>query len=349
VGGAEHAVLHLLYARFWHKVLYDLGFVHTKEPFQKLLNPGMILGYSYRYYDDNLSDDPKADVRAYASSEVEFVEETVRHRETGVELRARWVQSENVRWLDDEPYHLDIEALPLEQVTEKMSKSRGNVVNPDDVIARWGTDALRLYEMFMGPLEKGAPWSDESIPGLYRFLQRTHRLFVTEGETGETAAPLAEGEGTESQARLTARTIQGVTDDLEAMRFNTAISKLMVFTRDICAEAPLPRAAAESFALLLAPFAPHLAEELWEQMEHAHSLATEPWPEPDPDRLVQETITLVAQVNGKRRDEIEVPADADEETIRAAALASERVQRHLGGREPKKVIVVPGRLVNLVG
>jgi leucyl-tRNA synthetase len=208
---------------------------------------------------------------------------------------------------------------------------------------------MRLYEMFMGPLEKGAPWSDESIPGLYRFLQRTQRLFVAEGDAGEIPAPLAEGEGTESQARLTARTIQGVTEDLEAMRFNTAISKLMVFTRDICAEAPLPRAAAECFALLLSPFAPHLAEELWEQLGHTRSLATESWPEPDPDRLVQETITLVAQVNGKRRDQIEVPADADEETIRAAALASERVQRHLGGREPKKVIVVPGRLVNLVG
>jgi leucyl-tRNA synthetase len=348
VGGAEHAVLHLLYSRFWHKVLYDLGVVHTKEPFQKLLNPGMILGYSYRYYDDNLSDDPNADVRAYSSSEVEFVEETARHRETGAELRARWVESKNVRWLDDEPYHPHLEALPLEQVTEKMSKSRGNVVNPDDVIARWGTDTMRLYEMFMGPLEKGAPWSDESIPGLYRFLQRTHRLFFAEADAGETPAPMAEGEGTESQGRLTARTIQGVTEDLEAMRFNTAISKLMVFTRDICAEAPLPRAAAESFALLLSPFAPHLAEEVWEQLGHARSLATESWPEPDPERLVQETITLVAQVNGKRRDEIEVPADADEATIRAAALASERVQRHLGGREPKKVIVVPGRLVNLV-
>jgi leucyl-tRNA synthetase len=160
---------------------------------------------------------------------------------------------------------------------------------------------------------------------------------------------LTEGEGTEEQARLTARTIQGVTEDLEAMRFNTAISKLMVFTRDICAQAPLPRAGAESFALLLSPFAPHLAEELWERLGHDRSLATEPWPEPDPERLVQEMITLVVQVNGKRRDEIEVPAEADEDTIRAAALASEGVQRHLGGREPKKLIVVPGRLVNLVG
>jgi leucyl-tRNA synthetase len=228
-----------------------------------------------------------------------------------------------------------------------MSKSRGNVVNPDDVIARWGTDTMRLYEMFMGPLEKSAPWSDESIPGLYRFLQRAHRLFVTEGNAGETAAPLAEGEGTESQARLTARTIQGVTEDLEAMRFNTAIAKLMVFARDIAEEAPMPRAAAESFALLLSPFAPHLAEELWEQLGHTRSLATEAWPEPDPERLVEETITLGVQVNGKVRDEIEVPADADEETIRAAALASEKVQRHLGGREPTRVIV-RRRIVNLV-
>jgi leucyl-tRNA synthetase len=323
VGGAEHAVLHLLYARFWHKVLYDLGLVHTREPFQRLLNPGM--------------------------AEVELSGESPRHRDSGVELKERWVRSEEVRWIDGEPIHPRIDGLRLEEVTEKMSKSRGNVVNPDDVIARWGTDTMRLYEMFMGPLEKGAPWSDESIPGLQRFLQRAYRLFVEEAGEGERPATLAEGEGTEAQARLTARTIQGVTEDLEGMRFNTAISKLMVFAREVAAEAPLPRRAAESFALLLAPFAPHLAEELWEQLGHPESLAREAWPEADPARLVQETITLVAQVNGKRRDEIEVAASAGEDEIRAAALASPKVQKHLDGREPRKVIVVPGRLVNLVG
>jgi len=351
VGGAEHAVLHLLYSRFWHKVLYDLELVHTKEPFQKLLNPGMILGYSYRYYDDNLADDPEATPRAFPSSEVCQVEESVVHRQSRVPLRARWVPAGDVRWSEDGvPMHPEIDGLVLEEVTEKMSKSRGNVVNPDDVIAEYGTDAMRLYEMFMGPLDKGAPWSTESIPGVYRFLQRTYRLVAGEDEAGSGAASdLAPGDGTDEQARLTAKTVQGVTDDIEAMAFNTAISKLMVFTRDIARNAPLPRNAAERFVLLLAPFAPHLAEELWQRLGHDESLAREPWPVADPSLLVEDAVTLAVQVNGKRRGEIRVPADADEAAIRAAALAEPNVERHLAGREPKKVILVPGRLVNVVG
>ena len=250
-----------------------------------------------------------------------------------------------MRWDDGgRPLHPQIEGLVLEEVTEKMSKSRGNVVNPDDVIARWGCDAMRLYEMFMGPLEKGAPWSDESIPGLYRFLQRAWRLVEADSEGG---GALVAGEGTPEQQRLLARTVQGVTEDLEGMRFNTAISKLMVFVRDI--GSPVPETAARRFALLLSPFAPHLAEELWQRLGATASLAYEPWPEADPSLLVAETVTLAVQVNGKRRDEIEVPADADEEAIRRGRARIEPVQRHLGGRPPKKVIIVPGRLVNVVG
>jgi len=350
VGGAEHAVLHLLYSRFWHKVLYDLGLVHTKEPFQKLLNPGMILGYSYRYYDDNLGDDPNVTPAAYPSSETRQVEESVVHAETGVGLKARWVHPADVRWSDDGvPMHPTVDGLVLEEVTEKMSKSRGNVVNPDDVIERYGTDAMRLYEMFMGPLEKGAPWSTDSIPGVYRFLQRAYRLIVEEDGSGEVLAELPEGPGSDAQARLTARTIQGVTDDVEAMQFNTAISKLMVFARDITRDAPLPQESAETFALLLSPFAPHLAEELWWRLGHADSLAREAWPRADAALLADDVLTLAVQVNGKRRSEIRVPADADEAAIREAAMADPNVARHLGGREPKKVIVVPGRLVNIVG
>ncbi|MBW2269561.1 MAG: leucine--tRNA ligase [Deltaproteobacteria bacterium] len=345
VGGAEHAVLHLLYSRFWHKVLFDLGLVHTKEPFQKLLNPGMILGYSYRYFDDDLADEKPADARVYAANEVELRQGTPRHRESGEELKARWVQAADVRFVGETPTHPTLD-LELEVVTEKMSKSRGNVVNPDDVIEKWGTDTLRLYEMFMGPIEKGAPWSDESIPGLARFLQRIWRLFV---DDAGALAPLAEGAGSDAQARLLARTIRDTTDDFEGLRFNTAISKLMVFVRDVADDGPMPREAAEAFTKLLSPLAPHLADELWERLGHSGSLARETWPEPDSSKLVEDTITLVAQVNGKRRDEIEVPADADEATVRAIALASEKVQQHLGGREPSKVIVVPGRLVNLVG
>jgi leucyl-tRNA synthetase len=308
----------------------------------------MVLGYSYRYYDDNLDDNPEAGPRAYASSEVALQGESVIHRNTGTTLKERWVDAENVRWVDEKPLHPTLD-LPLEEVTEKMSKSRGNVVNPDDVIERFGTDAMRLYEMFMGPIEKGAPWSDDAIPGLQRFLQRAYRMLAGEAEEGGETPALMEGDGSEEQARLTARTIHGVTEDIEAMRFNTAISKLMVFVRDVAREAPLPRAGAEAFVRLLCPFAPHLAEELWRCLGHETTLVREHWPQADAALLVQDVVTLAVQVNGKRRDEIEVPTDADEETIRRAALASEKVQRHLGGRAARKVIVVPGRLVNVVG
>ena len=343
VGGAEHAVLHLLYARFWHKVLYDLGLVHTVEPFAKLLNPGMVLGYSYRYYDDDPGDE-RANPQLFPASEVVLDGETPRHAKTGAVLKERWLLASEVRWKDEEPFHPTAD-LPLEAVTEKMSKSRGNVVNPDEVVARWGTDSMRLYEMFMGPLEKGAPWSDEAIPGLYRFLQRAHRLVSGEDGSGQLAA----GSGRDDQQRLLAETIAGVTDDVEHMRFNTAISKLMVFVRDVGREAPLPREAADAFVRMLGPFAPHLAEELWRHLGHTTSVALAEWPEADPAKLVRAAIRIAVQVNGKRRDEIEVPADAGEDVIRSAALASEHVKRHLDGRSPKKVIVVPGRLVNVVG
>jgi leucyl-tRNA synthetase len=350
VGGAEHAVLHLLYARFWHKVLYDLGRVHTKEPFQRLVNQGMVQGYSYRYYDDNLSDDPHAEVHAYPASQVRVEAERAVHVPTGHEVKARYVQLADLRHAPDgTPLHPTRDDLPLEEVTEKMSKSRGNVLSPDEVVAEVGADATRLYEMFMGPLEKGAPWSTEGIMGVYRFLQRTWRTLVDEEAPGEPLRPLASGPGSEAQQRLLARTIDGVTRDFEALSFNTAVSKLMVFLRDVAKDEPLPRPSAEAFVLLLSPMAPHVCEELWRKLGHDESLAWEPWPEADAALLVEETITLVVQVNGKRRDEIVVPADADEETVRTAALASEKVRRFLEGREPKKLIVVPGRLVNVVG
>ncbi len=350
IGGAEHAVLHLLYARFWHKVLYDLGLAHTKEPFQKLVNQGMILGYSYRYWDDNLSDDPAATPRCFPTTAVRIEAERAFALDGGQELKARWVPLSQVRRsADGTPLHPSLPDLVLEEVVEKMSKSRGNVINPDEVIAEVGADAMRLYEMFIGPLEKAAPWSTEGIQGVYRFLQRAWRLLLDEEAPGEPLRPLAAGSGSPEQQRLLARTVQGVTDDIEQLCFNTAISKLMVFVRDVARDAPLPRRAAETLVLLLAPFAPHLAEELWRRLGHADSLACEPWPEADAAWLREEVITLAVQVNGKRRDEIQVPVGADEAVIRAAALAAPNVARHLAGREPKKVIVVPGRLVNVVG
>ncbi len=348
VGGAEHAVLHLLYSRFWHKVLFDLGLVHTKEPFQKLLNPGMILGYSYRYFDNNLSDDANFQTKAYPSSEVRFDNETPLHKKTGEELKARWVASKDVQWSeDDRPLHPTLEGLVLEEVTEKMSKSRGNVVNPDDIIAEYGTDALRVYEMFMGPLDKGAPWSTDSIPGVSRFLQRAHRLFVREGEDGESIS-LVEGSGTTGQARFTAETIHGVTQDLEEMGFNTAISKLMVFVRDICKDAPLPRTSAEAFLLLLQPFAPHLAEELWERMGHTPSIALQAWPTYDPALIVKEEMIIPLQVNGKLRSKIVVPADSSKDDILAMAQQDGKLLEWLNGATPRKIIYVEKKLVNFV-
>jgi len=350
IGGAEHAVLHLLYARFWHKVLYDLGYVHTKEPFQKLVNQGMILGFSYRYYDDNLADEPSTVARCFPASAVRVVSARAIAMPTDREVKERWVPLESVRWGDDKkPLHPTIDDLVLEEVVEKMSKSRGNVINPDQVIDQHGADAMRLYEMFIGPLEKAAPWSTEGIQGVYRFLQRSWRLFVDEDSPGEPLRSLPPGRGSHDQQRLLARTIAGVTKDIEELGFNTAISKLMIFVRDSVKDAPLHREAGEVFVLLLAPFAPHLAEELWQRLDHTMSLAYHPWPVADTAYLVQQTVRLAVQVNGKRRDEIEVPVDADEDAIKAAALAAANVRRYLEGRTPKKLIVVPGRLVNIVG
>jgi leucyl-tRNA synthetase len=350
VGGAEHAVLHLLYARFWHKVLFDAGIVHTKEPFQRLVNQGMIQGFSYRYWDDNLADDPDRTPRCYPSSAVRTEGEHAVAAATGDEVKARWVPLTAVRWGPEKtPLHPDHDDLVLEEVVEKMSKSRGNVLNPDEAIADYGADAVRLYEMFIGPIEKSAPWSTEGMHGVHRFLQRTFRLLVDDEREGEPLRSLAQGSGTSEQERLVARTVAGVTHDIENLSFNTAISKLMVLVRDVAKEAPLPRDAAESFLKLLSPFAPHLAEELWRRLGFTESIAHEAWPEADPRLLVTDMIRIAVQVNGKRRDEIEVPADASEDIVRAAALAAPNVQRHLEGRTPKKVIVVPGRLVNVVG
>jgi leucyl-tRNA synthetase len=350
VGGAEHAVLHLLYSRFWHKVLFDAGLVHTKEPFAKLLNPGMILGSSFRYYDDNLSDDARVQPRLFPASAVRVDGERAIAAATGAEVKERWVRAQDVRRAPDgTPLHPQHDDLPLEEVIEKMSKSRGNVVSPDDVIAEFGADSMRLYELFMGPLEKGAPWSTDGIPGCFRFLQRAWRLFVDEDAAGEPARTLASGMGTPEQARLTAHTIAGVTADMEAVQPNTAISKLMVWSRDIARDAPVPRAAGEAFLRMLSPFAPHLAEELWARLGNAREVALADWPVADARLLIADTIQLPVQVNGKLRDQIEVPAGASEDAVRAAALAAPNVRKHLGERAPKKVIVIPGRLVNVVG
>ncbi len=277
IGGAEHAVLHLLYSRFWHKLLYDLGYVSTKEPFAKLVNQGMILG------------------------------------EDG----------------------------------QKMSKSRGNVVNPDKVIADYGADSMRLYEMFMGPLEAIKPWSMQGVEGVYRFLMKVWRAVVDE-TTGELDEALQDARADEATLRLLNQTIKKVGDDIETFGFNTAISAMMIFINHLGKQTIRPRSAIEQLVLILAPFAPHFAEELWQRLGHADSLAYEPWPQYDKELIKEKEIELAVQINGKIKDRIVVTADADEEQIKQKALSSNKVIAAMAGKEPRKVIVVKSRLVNIV-
>ena len=269
VGGAEHAVLHLLYARFWHKVLYDIGAVSTKEPFQRLVNQGMILG------------------------------------EDGM----------------------------------RMSKSRGNVVNPDDIVRDFGADTLRMYEMFMGPLQAEKPWSTSSIGGVHRFLDRVWR-------TGQRE--LAEGEPPIEQKRLLHKTIKKVTEDTGKLEFNTAIAQMMIFINEVFKSQALYRSVWEQFVLLLSPYAPHIAEELWEQLGKEAPVSLKEWPAYDEALTQEEEVTIVVQVNGKVRDRIQMRAGASEEEMKEQALTSERITQLLDGKEIRRVITVPNKLVNIV-
>ena len=273
VGGAEHAVLHLLYSRFWHKVLFDLGHVSTPEPFTRLINQGMILG------EDN----------------------------------------------------------------RKMSKSWGNVTNPDDVVCDYGADTLRLYEMFMGPLEATKPWSTTGVEGVYRFLGRVWRLYCDEEGRllVDDSAPDAK------LVKVLHQTIKKVGADTDALAFNTAIAQMMICVNELTAQDSRPRAVLEPFVLLLAPYAPHLAEELWHKLGHAESLAYEPWPAFDAALLVEDTVQIVVQVNGKIRARLDVPAQLTKAELEQRSLAHADVQAAIAGKSIKKVIVVPGKLVNI--
>ncbi|AKS39299.1 leucyl-tRNA synthetase [Anoxybacillus gonensis] len=276
IGGAEHAVLHLLYARFWHKFLYDIGVVPTKEPFQKLFNQGMILG-------------------------------------------------EN---------------------NEKMSKSKGNVVNPDDIVESHGADTLRLYEMFMGPLEASIAWSTKGLDGARRFLDRVWRLFVE--EDGQLNPKIVDNPETDTLERVYHQTVKKVTEDYEALRFNTAISQLMVFINEAYKAPVLPKVYMEGFVKLLSPVCPHIAEELWEKLGHNNTIAYEAWPAYDEAKLVEDEVEIVIQVNGKVRAKLHVPADATKEQLEQLAMEDEKIKEQIEGKTVRKVIAVPGKLVNIV-
>ena len=275
IGGAEHAVLHLLYARFWHKVLYDLGVVHTKEPFQKLANQGMILGENH----------------------------------------------------------------------EKMSKSKGNVVNPDDVVEEYGADTLRLYEMFMGPLEQSIAWSEDGLAGSRRWLDRVWRLFIDDEDKLRDHITTVNDHKLD---KIYNETVKKVTEDYEGLRFNTAISQMMIFINEAYKAENLPVEYVEGFIKLLNPIAPHMTEELWSFLHKDESVTYQPWPTFDEAALVEDEIEIVLQVNGKVRGRLTIPADADREKMTELAIADEAVQKQLDGGQPKKFIAVPGKLVNVV-
>jgi len=275
VGGAEHAVLHLLYARFWHKFLYDIGVVTTKEPFQKLFNQGMILG----------------------------------------------------------------------EGNEKMSKSKGNVVNPDDIVKSHGADSLRLYEMFMGPLDSSKPWSTNGLDGSRRFLDRIWRLLVD--EDGKLSAKVTDT-SSDNMEKAYHQTVKKVTEDFEAMHYNTAISQMMVFINEGYKAEQISKEYVEGFVKLISPIVPHIAEELWRILGHEETIVYESWPTFDESKLVDNEVEIPVQIKGKVRAKLKVAKDATKEELEALALASEQVQQWLEGQEVKKIIAIPGKMVNIV-
>ncbi|WP_422122862.1 leucine--tRNA ligase [Planococcus sp. X10-3] len=274
IGGAEHAVLHLLYARFWHKVLYDIGAVPTKEPFQKLFNQGMILG----------------------------------------------------------------------EGNEKMSKSKGNVVNPDQIIESHGADTLRLYEMFMGPLDASIAWSTNGLEGARRFLDRVWRLFIDEEKLSTKIVDKNDGK----LEKIYHQTVKKVTDDFEGLRFNTAISQMMVFINEGYKADTLPKEYVEGFVKMLSPIAPHVAEELWEKLGHTETITYATWPTYDETKMVDDEVEIVVQVNGKVRTKMVVAKDSTKEQLETAALSDENIQKAAEGKQIRKVIAIPGKLVNVV-
>nr|MCU0687793.1 class I tRNA ligase family protein [Polyangiaceae bacterium] len=340
VGGAEHAVLHLLYARFWHKVLFDEGFAAQPEPFTKLVHQGMILGYTYRHFE--LRDAAGALVRSFNGDDpdVDYDRDLDQAtlRSTGETLAVSYDPNDLVELRGEAPF-LKGSELRLSATVEKMSKSRGNVVNPDDIVRELGADTLRVYEMFMGPLEHVKPWQTKGAVGVRRFLDRAWNACAF---VDDPAPPSPETE------RLLHRTVKKIGDDIEAFRFNTAVSALMILVNHFHELPSVPRAAAETFALLLAPFAPHLAEELWERLGHPESLAAAAWPTFDPALVVDDVVEIGVQVNGKVRSRVSLRKDASESDARAAIASDASLKPFLEGKAEKRFLYVPGKIINIV-
>lgn len=338
VGGAEHAVLHLLYARFWHKVLFDAGIIASPEPFGKLVHQGMILGeLEYARFEDHEGRTVSA----------EFVRSGQDSR-SGAPVKRVSLSLNDVEKKGDNFVLCEDTNIQVDARAHKMSKSRGNVVNPDEVVEAYGADSFRLYEMFMGPLEQVKPWNTRGVEGTHRFLNRLWRLLTDGQDGGGLRSAIGDDEPTDEQSRALHQTIAKVTEDIEGLRFNTAIAALMEFTNTANKWDFLPRDLVEKLVLVLAPLAPHLAEELWERLGHSESIAFAPWPEADEQYLRNDTIEVAVQVNGKMRGRISIPAEATEEQVIAIARSDENVARHLFDKELKRSIYVRGRIVNFV-
>jgi leucyl-tRNA synthetase len=342
VGGAEHAVLHLLYSRFWHKVLFDRGYVSTPEPFKRLVNQGMILG--------------ELEYTAYQNEQGSFVSANqVRENEEGKPvdalgnlLTAVKLDESQVEKQGDQFVVMGNADIRVDARSYKMSKSRGNVVNPDRIVKEYGADSLRLYEMFMGPLEATKPWNMSGVGGVRNFLDRVWRMIVDyQVDEIVLSDALVEQPCDDEQNRMLHRTIKAVTQDTDAMGFNTAIARMMEFVNFFTRQTTRPRIAMEQFVLLLSPYAPHMAEELWQILGHEKTLAYEPWPTWDEAALVESNVEIAVQVNGKVRAKITVAADLSQEAILETALANDRVQAEIEGKQIVKTIVVPGRMVNI--
>ncbi len=344
IGGAEHAVLHLLYSRFWHKVLFDRGHVSTAEPFQRLVNQGMILGeMEYSVFQD--ANQQWVSFRdGVRNDQGDFV-----HREDGRPLQQIGLEETQITRVDEHFVLTENEQIQVEGRSYKMSKSRGNVVNPDSIVRDYGADSLRLYEMFMGPLVATKPWNMSGVNGVRGFLDRVWRMIVNDrADELVLHEAIDQDEPTAEQLKMLHQTIQAVTADTENLEFNTAIARMMEFVNYFTRQASRPRSLMQSFILLLSPYAPHIAEELWELLGQDQTLAYEPWPECDVSLLVEDSIEVPVQIRGKVKSRVLVPADISPQDLEQAAREDPRMIELLATAEIVKVIVVPGRMVNFV-
>ena len=346
IGGGEHAVLHLLYARFWHQVLFDRGYVTCPEPFQKLVNQGMILG------DVELTGFQKADGSWISAKDVEESDESETKwaiKNSGEPATPIKLESEQVEKAGEDFVLVGEPEIFVNSRAHKMSKSRGNVVNPDFVVDEYGADSLRMYEMFMGPLEATKPWSMSGVDGVCRFLGRVWRLIIDErAEELQLNEGVTDADPSEEQLRILHKTIKAVTADIEKLSFNTAISRMMEFVNAMGQQKTRSRSVLSDFLLLLSPFAPHIAEELWSILGHTDSLAYADWPQYDEALLQESVVEVPVQVNGKLRSKISVAADADQAAMQQAAEQDETIAKYLEGKTIVKAVVIPGRLINFV-